>query len=282
MDINSWKTYNDEWNNEIFSLDNENKINIFNSTDEITINISSEQLEDKLPPNHINTTIDDIQNIINIMNINELNDLEILNNIIKVLGWAITNCDVNETNYNTFTEAVNWICKCIEYFMKELCIPEITNKQNVGLVRSSYKLCPQKSNCIYQYPDNTTNNNSCKFQHYPYASLSVDCSSIVTYINSYFNSKVQENLSKTTKLIMALTKSSISDKDINLGELKRCLTTINFVFMIMYRELDTIDKCRKHEPNYNIRKYHCYHQPFRFTDKKNGNRTRKYTKFNEL
>lgn len=277
---NSWKNYNDEWNNEIYSLDSSNKLIVVNSLDNQTITVNTELIsEEKLVVNHATIiTFDDISNIIKLDNFNSINDLIILDNIIKVLGWSINNCDINVNNYNNFTSAIKWICKCTEYFMKELNIPEIVNKTHIGLIRSSYKLCPQKSNCIYQYPDNT-NNNSCKYQHYPYANLYIDCMSIINYINTYFsNTDDKDELTKTNKLIIALAKNTLQDKDFNIGELKRCLTTINFVFMIMFRELETIDKCRNHESKYDIRRYHCYHAPFKFSDKKVS---RKYTKFNE-
>jgi hypothetical protein len=271
-----WKLYEDEWNSDIINKDNNNKLSVSNSTeDETIITVNTEVEETKSVNNYSNITNEQINDIIKITNFKEYQDLVILDNIIKVLAWAINNCYVTPENYNYFVNNMKWICSAISYFINELNIKENTNKVQCGLIRSSYKLCPQGSNCIYQYPDNANSNNCCKFQHYPYASLYIDCISIINYIHSSFESEVDTiNTSKTSKLIMALTKTSIGDKKFSLNELKRCLTTINFVFMIMYRELDIIDKCRKNESNYNIRKYHAYHAQFRFNDKNK----RRYTK----
>lgn len=278
--LKSWKDYSDEWNTDVYSLDNANKLLVIDSTDnQVTISVNTDSPDEKIVTNNaVIISLNDVLEIIKLNNFNSINDLVILDNIIKVLGWAINNCDVNADNYTNFVNAISWICKCVDYFTKELGIPEIINKPQFGLIRSSYKLCPQKSNCIYQYPDNINNNSSCKYQHYPYANLSIDCMSIINYINSFFSnySSTQEDTSKTTKLIIALTKNNLQDKEFNTSELKRCLTTINFVFMIMFRELETIDKCRKHETNYDIRKYHCYHAPFKFTEKKGNMKHRKY------
>ena len=194
--------------------------------------------------------------IINIDN-QTISDITILSNIIKVIGWCIFNSGKVEQEYLNFINAIQWICNSIEYFMTELKIPKITDKQYIGLIRSSYKLCPNKSNCIYQYSD-SINHNNCKYQHFPYDNLFLDCNSILQYITELNNPS--DDLSKTSKLIIALAKN----KDINGNELKRCLTTLNFVFLIMYRELDTIDKIHKNDPNYDIRKYHSYHTLFKY------------------
>jgi len=167
--------------------------------------------------------------------------------------------------------------------MNELKIQKIIKQYN-GLNRSSYKLCPNKSNCIYQYPDNNTHHN-CKFQHFPYDNLYLDCYSILQHIKESYDDHLTQNTSKTTKLVKALSSRSInyenssintSESDttkptsIACNELKRCLTTLNYVFMIMYRELDVIDRNRKSEPNYNIRKYHSYHTLFKYDNERSS------------
>ena len=265
-----WKDYSDSWNLELFNLDNSNKIKfseLINNNSDLTKeknhNIESEIYNDT----HNFSTILSLQEMLDIINIsdfkiNNLSDIFILKNLIKVIGWCINNCNssLHKDNYLNYLDSVKWITATIKYFMNELNIKELQNKQfNCKLIRSSYKLCPQKNNCIFQYPDNIKSNNSCRYQHYPYASLYIDCSSIVQYIEYHFSSHNSDNSS--------IIKSTI-DTEFNISELKRCLTTINYVIMIMFRELDIINKYRHTEPNYDIRKYHAYYIPFKFNDNK--------------
>jgi len=285
----SWKSYNDEWNIQNYQLDQNNKLKYF-SLCNISPNINNEVVASN-KDEHLQTdgknklqyyeiiSFDTMKNILKINNFktNNINDLVIMDYIIKIIGWCSTNTNnIDELHRNdeitvNFIEAIKWICNAIEYFMVELKIPKITNKQYNGLIRSSYKLCPNKASCIYQYPDNNIHN-TCKFQHFPYDNLFLDCNSILDYISEQFNQSAPA--SKTSRLIMALSNRSkqTDDSENNTGktssnELKRCLTTLNFVFMIMFRELETIDKIRKSEPNYNIRKYHSYHTLFKYDNR---------------
>lgn len=270
----SWKDFKDEWNTDIIDLDNYNKSIVskqLNNNSE-TINVVLEEKNDSNVTFDID--IDTLNTIISNGEYNKFNDVENLHNITKVINWTINNCsDLNKENYNNFLNAIDWTYKCIHYFITELKIQEPLNKFSFGLVRSSYKLCPQKSNCIFQYPDNINIQSSCKFQHFPYANLYTDCTSVYTYVKQRYESNEIE--SKTSRLINAISNQN---NEINYGELKRCLTTINFVVMIMYREVDTIIKCRACEPNFNIRNFHCYHPVYKFDDKKKQTKhgTKKY------
>lgn len=250
----TWKNSVDQWNADIFNKDTFNKDNVI-----ITVET------DNLPsPNDDNTisvktiSIDDIDTICKNDNFKDMSDLNNLNNIIKVIGWYTSNFDIDKNNYATFLHNMQWVCACITYFMSELNIQPIANKDSNELIRSSYKLCSQKSNCQYQYPDVGHKSANCKSQHFPYANLLLDCNSIVNYIKYHFEqSPINPN---NAKIISGLQELNSLDNGINKQELKRCLTTINFVFIIIHRELDTVDKCRSCEPDYNIRKYHVYHQ----------------------
>jgi hypothetical protein len=274
-----WKHYNDEWNSDIYQKDTINKSLVTNS-DEYFIEVTTEVIDEVKNTQNNTLSIDEINNLIKTNDFKNNEDLVNLDNIIKVINWCTFNSTVDESNYKQFLNCINWVCDVINHFMAELVIAEINepNKPTAELTRSSYRLCPQKSNCIYQYPDYGEQPKSCKYQHYPYANLLSDCSSIVKYITHYFvkqtNSNSVANSSKTSKVLMALASYSALDKEFNTQELRRCLTTINFVFMIMYRELDTIHKCRKCEPEYNIRKYHASHKQFNFIDHKNNNKKR--------
>jgi hypothetical protein len=264
----SWREYNDEWNSDIFKLDCDNKLkfvekllNTQDKKEDVDINVIIPTNNNSNSNSNKNITFDDVLNIIKTVKLsNETYDLTILENVIRVINYCINNHNVRENTYKDYLIGINWICDVIKYFIKELNIPLINSKSTNILSRSSYRLCPQKSNCIFQYPDNNSNpnnnNNNCKYQHLPYSNLLLDCNSIKYYLDSHF--------------------SNSNNNDLNVGELKRCLTTINFVIMIIYRELDTIDKYRKYEPNYNIRKYHCYHPIFKFDDKKKQHKEKYY------
>jgi hypothetical protein len=275
-----WKHYNDEWNNDIYQKDTNNKALVSNNN-EYFIEVSTEVIDEVKNTQSTSISIDEINDLIDTNNVKNNNDLVNLDNVIKVINWCTFNCTIDETNYKQFLRCITWVCGVIKYFMMELVISEISetaNKNSTELTRSSYRLCPNKSNCMYQYPDQGDHPKSCKYQHYPYANLLLDCTSIVNYINHYFvkndNSIAALNNSKTSKVVMALASYSVLDKEFNVQELRRCLTTINFVFMIMYRELDTINKCRNCENDYNIRKYHAYHKQFNFVDNKNNSKKR--------
>ena len=255
-----WKNYVDDWNSDIYNKDSENKRNT-----DVTIMVNTLELseEDNTTSNSA-LSLDDLSILISDRNFVGKTDLINLDHATKVINWCIGNTDINELNYQYFMSCVTWICDCIMYFITELKIPLITNKQVYGLVRSSYKLCPQKSNCIYQYPDTGCNATFCKFQHYPYANLLLDCTSIVNYITEHFDkSNSNSTNTKTSKFIATIASNSSQSEEFNTQELQRCLTTINYVFMIMYRELETIEKCRKNEANYDIRRYHAYHMIYR-------------------
>lgn len=296
----SWKIFNDDWNSENYQLDCNNKLLYLQDNNSIDSSSSTSpggqvQLqsqnnsENSFNLNEVISTTKMLDIIkLNNFSINKIDDLTIIENIIKVIGWCIQNSNNVNKEYNNFLEAIKWTCKTIEYFITELNIPISNNKQYTGLTRSSYKLCPNKSNCVYQYPDNNIGNH-CKFQHFPYDNLYNDCNSILQFFTFQF--KNNEDLPKTSKLIIALnnfnnksfydedstfdnTNNNNTDKDFNGNELKRCLTTLNFVFMIMFRELDTINRLRKSEPNYNIRKYHSYHTLFKYANNSDGNRDR--------
>jgi len=319
-----WKLYNDEWNFQNYELDHKNKLKYateFVKNDAVVCEEPKEDSNDnKYNRFQFQETIslETMRNIISVCDYKNntssgkiFTDLIILDNIIKVIGWCSNNThnidDVllhskgdNLTSESSthrfmdnseesltidFINAIKWICSSIEYFMTELKVPKITNKQYNGLIRSSYKLCPNKANCIYQYPDNNSHN-TCKFQHFPYDNLFLDCNSILQYVNEsskYENKNENENEEKsvntqyssnTSRLIMAINnkKNNPNDSDnmyakSSSNELKRCLTTLNYVFIIMFRELETIDRVRKSEPNYNIRKYHSYHIPFKYENR---------------
>lgn len=279
----SWKDFKDDWNIDIINLDNYNKSIVSKNTDIIEVILDNKETKDEKTDN-INFEINNetLKNIISNASFNSFTDVENLHNIAKVINWTINNClDLNKDNYNNFLDAISWTYNCINYFITELKIPEPQNKFSYTLVRSSYKLCPQKSNCVFQYPDNINVQSCCKFQHFPYSNLYTDCTSIYAYIKQHFESN--EGNSKSSRLINA-----VNNNDINYGELKRCLTTINFVIMIMYREVDTIIKCRSCEPNFNIRNFHCYHPVYKFDDKKkqtnkqtNTNR-KQYSKYHNV
>jgi len=301
MQLNkSWKIYNDDWNMDNFNLDVENK-KIFMSLNEYVADVSlkvsnadSSSNCDIVKSNFQSSiSFDDMKQILESTDFkkNNVSDVALLSDIIKVIGWCIEYSNDVDKYYDNYIRSLTWICNSIEYFMTELNIQKITNKQYNGLNRSSYKLCPNKSNCTYQYPDNN-NTHTCKFQHFPYDNLYLDCNSILQYVNECYNDSI-DNASKTSKLVKALSNRNInyngkSDDDIHYennpnsdpldtnkisgNEMKRCLTTLNYVFMIMYRELDVIDRTRKMEPNYNIRRYHSYHTLFKFDNSSERNR----------
>jgi hypothetical protein len=99
----------------------------------------------------------------------------------------------------------------------------------------------------------------------------------VNYVTEHFDKSTNNPINtKTSKFISVIANSTQSD-EFNTQELQRCLTTINYVFMIMQRELATIEKCRKTEQGYNMRKYHAYHmlyKPFANSNNNNNNKRR--------
>ena len=214
---------------EIINLDNANKESLFvklknASTSVATISNNSSLSVDKLIPSDV-TSDETTMKIISIKDYKILQDLDIISNILKLLNWTINNCDMlnnvdNTTSHisNIYYEAINWICDAFKYFIVELKIPEINNKAYIGLVRSSYKLCPQKSNCIFQYPDDANESSSCKNQHYPYLNLYHDSISIKNYIKNCFDKSTDGT--KTSKLISAYTTQT---KGYNVGALRICL-----------------------------------------------------------
>ena len=264
-----WKTYNDDWNAEFYTLDcNFKKEFIENNKVEDTITSNESNVDDTV--NHKNTvnlvSFDDLNKIISITDFKSLHDLNILDNIIKVITWCIQNFrsilstidnksdeQSSSVKIGNLINGLQWILKAIDYFITELNIEKISKDYN-GLNRSSYKLCPNKSNCIYQYPDNKTYH-FCKYKHFPYDNLYLDCSSIITYINS-----LVETTNSTSRFVKAFKEieNDGSGTGSSFNELNRCLTTLNYVFLIIYRELELVNKTRKNEPNYNIRKYHNY------------------------
>jgi hypothetical protein len=264
-----WKTYNDDWNAEFYTLDcNFKKEFIENNKVEDTITSNESNVDDTV--NHKNAvnlvSFDDLNKIISITDFKSLHDLNILDNIIKVITWCIQNFrsilstidnksdeQSSSVKIGNLINGLQWILKAIDYFITELNIEKISKDYN-GLNRSSYKLCPNKSNCIYQYPDNKTYH-FCKYKHFPYDNLYLDCSSIITYINS-----LVETTNSTSRFVKAFKEieNDGSGTGSSFNELNRCLTTLNYVFLIIYRELELVNKTRKNEPNYNIRKYHNY------------------------
>ena len=249
-----WSQYVDSWNEEIYTKDTDNKLHVTIATEDTPIEVEDEI---KLPVKSILTN-DEVEILMSNKDFNELSDLINLGNIVKCVDWCVTNSEINQTNYKLFLTCMEYVCECIMYFVNELNIDKTNIRHYDGTVRSSsYKLCQQKINCKYQYPDTGEESNGCKCQHYPYLNLYSDCHVICEHIKHKFesNSQILENtVAKTDKLIAAL---NVAKTDYN-NDLQRCLKTISYVLGMMYTELETVDKCRKSEPNYDIRKYHCY------------------------
>jgi hypothetical protein len=278
MIFSNWKSSVDNWNQTIMDTDDINKDRLHDKLYVDYTNKIHEQTDVQIPDQEKSQYSDAITNdmmghIISNNAFNTISDLENLSNIIKVLNWTINNCTFTSDNleqYNTFAKAIDWACELLHYFIKELHVPETPNRIYTGLTRSSYKLCPQKSNCSFQYPDDENAHSYCKNQHYPYANLYIDALSIKQYVGNKISSLTNE--SKGSKLISATS-------DFNTNELKRCLSTINYVIMIMYRELETIIKYRANEANFNVRKYHKYHCNVRYN--KNDRKAKTDVPFSE-
>lgn len=291
MLFTNWKDEVDHWNQDIIDMDDNNKTRLYEklkSDDVNKIHVGQGVVEQEKTQMTDAITFENMLEIISKKTFSGMTDLENLNNMLKVLNWC-SNKDYNEyvnvlpndivlgskNDINIFYNAINWICLTLNYFIVELKIPEIKDRVYTGLVRSSYKLCPQKSNCCYQYPDDENMVLGCKNQHYPYANLYVDALSIKMYIHNYIN-KNSDTL--TSKFVSAYseTKSEHPSNDIlhttkvelNVNELKRCLSTLHYVILIMYRELETIVKYRSADPNFNIRKFHKYHSMHKFNKRK--------------
>lgn len=268
MLFNNWKTNIDDWNRELYQIDTQNKERLFLVLQQTVINNVENTNEHEIGKNQLIEIITDdtLDQITNNNNFNILSDMENLNNILKVLNWCSNNClnniecnEISETNnikLTRFVNAINWICLILHYFVTELNMPEIKDRTFVGLTRSSYKLCPQKSNCCYQYPDDENSNYGCKNQHFPYTNLYSDALSIKTYISNKLNN---DNQTKTSKILSTYSKINFDE-----SELKRCLSTLTYVILIIYRELETIVKYRSTNPNFNIRQFHKYHQVHKF------------------
>lgn len=276
----NWKLYVDLWNEHIFNMDNDNKQLFCENNQKILdsdlLNDNVDNLDndkdDEQTNIYNNITQEDVITIISITEFIKNSDVDNLKNITKVLNWLINNCNIDVSSYQFFLNAIEWICNCITYFMIELKYPKTATRNFTHLVRSSYKLCPQKSNCMFQYPDDCNSKTTCKNQHFPYNSLFIDTTSIIYYIKNYFEKNIlissDVNNTRSLDFIKAITATQKDgSNDFNNDELKRCLTTINFVFIIITRELDTIIKCRSSEPNFNIRNFHSFKEPFKYEDK---------------
>ena len=249
-----WSQYIDSWNNEIFSKDMENKLTV----NIVSTDTSHEPEEEVKIPIKTTLTNEEIEVLMSNTNFKNISDLTNLNNIIKSVDWCIINSEINQTNYKSVLTCMEYVCSGIMYFINELGIDKNNIRHYDGTVRSSsYKLCQQKINCKYQYPDTGEETHGCKCQHYPYSNLYSDCHIICEHIKHKFetnNQSFENTVAKTDKIIAAL---SIAKSDYNT-DLQRCLKTISYVLGMIYTELETVDKCRKNESNYNIRKYHCY------------------------
>lgn len=261
----SWKTLNDSWNNAMIAIDNANILHNSN------IALQKTKMSDNTPIENVNIDekieafVDiDMEELLEILKINaedfkvlsQIKDIDNLKNMTKLIGWLVNNCDIDGDNpaiiekRQLFIKILEWICNCLKYFINELDISMPVLKTFTTLHRSSYKLCQQKANCMYQYPDDINSNIKCKHQHYPYANLYIDCKSIHNYIISKFDTV---NNTTKTRFISALTNQN---EEFNMNEFKRCLITINFVINVTYKELQCIIIYRSSEPNFNIRKYH--------------------------
>ena len=276
----NWKDEVDNWNKDIINTDDVNKERLYEKLRLDDINkihlVQGQSDQEKTQVTDI-ITFENMIEIITNKIFKNISDFDNLNNVLKVLNWCSNkdyndyifvkdeNSIVNKTNDITvFLDVIDWICLAFYYFILELKIPEIKDRVYTGLVRSSYKLCPQKSNCCYQYPDDENALLGCKNQHYPYANLYVDAMSIKIYINNYIN---KNNDSLTSKLVSVYTQTTNPIQELNINELKRCLSTLHYVILIMFRELETILKYRSSDDNFNIRKFHKYHAMHRFKKK---------------
>jgi len=270
MDKLLWNKMNDEWNGEITMIDELNKKNYMNNNDmleEIVVDTSekynSTQSNNKKDNKYGQNQQSQIQseeicnNILQNFNndYKKMEDLEILSNIVKILSYCVNKCVTNtDENYRRILSLLEWILGAIQYFIIELNIKCMINK-NIDvykLSRSSYKLCQSKNNCIYQYPDDINSVKVCKNQHYPYDNLYVDCESLINYIKNYLNIIINKN-NKFSNLI-------INNNTLDIENIKKCLITIHYVFVSMYRELMIISDMYSKNADFNIRNYHkfCY------------------------
>lgn len=275
---NEWKLINDSWNLDIITIDNINKelcLSLYKNN-ENNENNENENENNENNENENNTTFSIITNVelqtilkqLEINNIKNNEDIDILKNIVAMVNWTVVNSEINniaeeekekEEKIKILITVYESICNCLEYFINELGIPKPKLKIATTLNRSSYKLCQQKSNCIYQYPDNIKKAVKCKQQHYPYGNLYIDCKSICNYLNYRFVT----NETTKGKFISAFISQN---DDINFNELKRCMITIKYVITIIYNELKSVIKYRAQENNFKIRDFHSYKN-----DKMNGN-----------
>lgn len=248
--MSRWALSCDLWNRELFNIDVENKDYVLKNYVCVTRNSVENTRESK----RVVLEYEDMIPIITNDNFSSMKDIDILENMTKTASWLINNHKrLGDDTSTEFLGVLKWQILAIEYFMSELRIRKNNIKISTELYRSSYKSCPQKDSCMYQYPDDIDAKAHCKFQHYPYANLHMDCMSIYNYVKLYFND------GKNDKMADKMMKATIvRTGEYNPKELFKSLKTVYFIIDMMYKELNSIIKYRSHNSRFNVRNYHKF------------------------
>lgn len=261
--LNDWKLSKDNWNNELFVKDEENKKIIAETKNIVKKNMEND--DDAIINNIKLDQLGDIEKIINKTDFINMKDIDILSQIVITSSWLTENYDITTENCNQFLKILKWQISAIQYFVTMMKLPIPNDKSYTSLIRSSYKLCNQRSDCKYHYPDDIKDRKTCNNQHYPYIQLYVDCMSVMHYIESFFTKKTNDT--KANKLVAAIVQQQ---KEFDSVDLSRCLRTINYVINAVYRELENIIKYRSFEENFNIKDFHCCNEKKKYNNSNNS------------
>ena len=245
-----WYNINDVYNKEIIDketamilsfcddalVDPKNEGDVVTAVDSTSVLLPLEQILEIRPPNKTNDKS-------NSASLSHYNPLEIIQMQIIVISHVLKHFKMFKLdNIDVINQGLSWIFKSSSYLANSIKQAINTNKTN-QLMRSSYKFCNKKCDCVNQYGFLfSKRSKSCIHDHYVHHKIVSDIDNLLNYIKRNRNNREQL---------------------INLEiEVRKSLETLNYVINHMNQELSSFVlyfgdlNSNAKKPKYNIRDFY--------------------------
>ena len=244
-------TINSSMYNELKKKFNKHFTESNSSNTNLNETINTEEDDNKLILEKINTYIDLIKN--NKLSFNSKNVLELLKEQESICTYLCKYVlQNNYLNFDFFTNSLILLKELSGYLRIKINQNKFSHdlkkiKQTNSIPRSSYKFCHFKDSCMYNYDKDK---NGCYADHYVHNLVEADIEALIEYIKNNF----KDNIINHNK------------------EIIKCINTLCFVIKHMASELNSL--CIYCEPN----EYSNYHFNKLVKKKKKKNKNKKNKK----